>query len=142
LCADDCYDQRPDRPCRGHNFIRCIAVPACDGVYNIIRLSEITPGGSLEKFMAATAAHKAWYASHGYPDVIFAARILVRDPKTGAFSYSDKQVLSYHYTKSAVPPASHDAAWDAYVKMYRETSTIKSTYVNCVPAAHAPASLK
>ena len=118
------------------------AMPACDGVYNVVRLSEITPGGSMGKFMAAVAAHQDWYAKHGYPDVIFATRILDRDPKSGAFSYSDKQVLTYHYSKSAVPPAAHDAAWDAYVKMYRDTSTIKSTYVTCVPAPHAPGSLK
>jgi hypothetical protein len=96
----------------------------------------------MDKFMAAVAAHQAWYASHGYPDVIFAARILVRDPQTQASSYSDTQVLTYHYMKQHSQPVAHDAAWDAYVKMYTDTSTVKETYINCVPSAYEPASMK
>lgn len=117
-------------------------VPACEGAYNILRISEITPAGSMEKFMTAVAAHQAWYASHGYSDVIFAARIAERDPQTKAFSYSGKLVMTYHYSKGDVPRSAHDAAWDAYVKMYNETSSVKETHMNCVPAAGLPASLK
>jgi len=116
--------------------------PACDGVYNILRLSEITPTGSIDKFMAAVAAHQAWYKSHGFSDVIFAARVAERDPQTKKWAFSNTQVLTYHYSKVGAPPAKHDAAWDAYVKMYNETSSIKESHLNCVPAAGAPASLK
>lgn len=118
------------------------AMPACDGVTNIVRLSEITPTGSMDKFMAAVAAHQAWYKSHGLSDVIVAARVLQRDPQTHAFSYSDKQVLTFHYEKAGGPPPTHDADWDAYVKMYNETSSIKETTVVCVPLVAAPASLR
>lgn len=117
-------------------------VPACDGIYNILRISEITPTGSIEKFMEAVAAHQAWYASHGYPDIVFAARVVERDPGTNTITLSNKTVLTYHYSKGPVPPAAHDAAWDAYVKLYNETSTIKETHMNCVPAAGVPAALK
>ncbi len=118
------------------------AMPACDGVYNIVRLSEITPDGSIDKFMAAVAAHQAWYTSHGLSDVILAARILVRDPKTSTFSYSDTQIQTYHYSKPGGPRMPHDAAWDAYVKLYDATSTIKETTFSCIPMEGAPASLK
>jgi len=117
-------------------------MPACDGVLSIIRVSEITPTGSMDKFMAALAAHQQWYASHGYPDVIFAARVLMRDPQSGAFSYSDKQVMTYHYQKPGGSSPVHDAGWDAYVKLYNDTSTIKETSLSCVPMAGAPASMK
>jgi LPS sulfotransferase NodH len=118
------------------------APPPCDGVYNIVRISEITPTGSIDKFMAAVAAHQAWYASHGFSDIVFAARVISRDPQTHAFSYSDTQMVTYHYSRPNNPPTTHDAAWDAYVKLYNETSTIKESYFQCVPAAGVPASLK
>ncbi len=116
--------------------------PACKGAYNILRVSEITPTGSVEKFMAAVAAHQAWYTSHGYPDVIFAARIAEENREARTFAYSDKLVMTYHYSKGNVPRSAHDAAWSAYVKMYNETSKIVETHMNCVPAAGLPTSLK
>ena len=118
------------------------AMPACDSILTIARISEITPTGSMEKLMTAVAAHQAWYASHGFSDVIVAGRILERDPQTHAMTYSDKQVLTLHYEKPSGPPPTHDAAWDAYVKMYNDTSTIKETNVSCIPMAAAPASMK
>jgi hypothetical protein len=118
------------------------AMPACEGIITIARISEITPTGSMEKLMAAVAAHQAWYASHGLSDVIVAGRVLERDPQTHAMTYSDKQVLTLHYEKPNGPPPTHDAAWDAYVKMYNDTSNIKETTVSCIPAAAAPASMK
>jgi len=116
--------------------------PPCDGVYNIMRVSDLTPTGSVDKFMAATAAQQAWYSSHGFSDVIFAARVIVRDPQTHALSYSDKEFVTCHYGKPGGPQVVHDAAWDAFVKMYNETSTIKETFFQCVPAAGVPGGLK
>jgi hypothetical protein len=116
--------------------------PACDGVINIVRISNITANGSVEKFMAAVAAHQAWYASHGFSDVIVAARILQRDPQTHAVSYSDKQMMTFHYRKPNGPDPKEDSAWDAYVKMYQETSDVKETTLVCVPLAAAPKSLQ
>jgi hypothetical protein len=108
---------------------------ACDGDITVVRVSTIKPG-AMEGFMAAVAAHKAWYRSHGFKDnVIVASRVILTDQKTGAMKYSDTEVVTYHVR----PPggketmAKHDAAWDAYVKMYRDTSDIKSTYVTCMP---------
>ena len=116
--------------------------PACNGVISVVRVSEIPATGSMDKFMAAVAAHQAWYASHGYSDVVVAAPIMERDPQTHVESYSKKQVLTLHYEKPGTASPTHDAAWDAYVKMYSETSTIKETTVACVPMAAAPASMK
>jgi hypothetical protein len=142
LCATPTLMKSQSAPASTATQTAPAALPACDGVYNILRLSEITPTGSMEKFMAAVAAQQAWYASHGYPDIIFAARVLKRDPQTGAFSYSDTQMLTYHYIQVRSQAVTHDAAWDAYVKMYNDTSTIKETNMHCVPAANAPAGIK
>jgi hypothetical protein len=118
------------------------SAPSCDGAYNVMRVSELKPGTSADKFMAAVNAHQAWYKSHGYPDLIFAARVVVRDDKTKTETYSDTQFVTYHYSKESVPMAKHDAAWDAYVKMYSETSAIKETIVQCVPTSAVPAAMK
>ncbi len=117
-------------------------MPTCDGLYNILRVSEITPGTSVEKFMAAVAAQQEWYKSHGFPDVIFAGRVIVRDPTTHAESYSENEMVTYHYIKPGKAAPTHDAAWDAFVKMFSDTSTIKETYAQCVPMESAPASMK
>ena len=115
-------------------------MPACAGTVENIRVSEITLGGSVEKFMAAVAAQKAWYASHHYDDQIFASRILVQNSATKLYSYSETEVLSYHFYSAATvngePP--HDAGWDAFVKLYKDTSKIKQATLTCVPAANVP----
>jgi hypothetical protein len=106
--------------------------PTCDGDIAVVRVSAIKPGG-MEGFMAAVAAHKAWYRNHGFNDnVIVASRVILRDDKTGAMKYSDAEVVTYHIR----PPkrdGKMDAAWDAYVKLYRDTSDIKSQYMTCMP---------
>ena len=115
-------------------------MPACAGTVENIRLSEITLGGSVEKFMEAVAAQKAWYAAHHYDDQIFASRILVQNSATKLYSYSETEVLSYHFYSAATvngePP--HDAGWDAFVKLYKDTSKIKQATLTCVPAANVP----
>jgi len=108
-------------------------LPKCDGDYAIVRVSSIKPG-AMQGFMAAVAAHKAWYRSHGYKDnVIVASRIAVRDEKTGTWSYTDNEVVTYHVRPPGVKQADHDAAWDAYVKQYRDSSDIKNEYTTCMP---------
>jgi len=92
----------------------------------------MTPTGSVDKFMAAVAAHQAWYTSHGFKkNQIVVAQISVQDPATKAWSFSDKKFITYHIN----PPANavHDAAWDAYVKLYSETSKITEAYSTCMP---------
>lgn len=111
------------------------AMPRCDGDIAIVRVSTIKPG-QVENFMSAVAAHKAWYRSHGFEDnVIVASRVMLRDEKTGAMKYSDTEVFTYHVRPPgpAQTQPKHDAAWDAYVKQYRDTSDIKNEYITCMP---------
>jgi hypothetical protein len=100
-----------------------------------VRISEIKAGGSVEGFLAAVAAHKAWFVSHGVAsDQIFATRIVVRDEKTRARSYSDRQFMTFHIHGSAGPAPKHDEAYDAFVKLYRDNSDIKEEHDICMPA--------
>src|ERR1022692_1680943 len=98
------------------------APPACNGDYAIVRVSTIKPG-AMPAFMAAVAAHKAWYRDHGFKDnVIVASRVILTDEKTHAMKYSDTEVVTYHIRPPGGPQVKRDAAWDAYVKQYRDSS--------------------
>jgi hypothetical protein len=49
-------------------------LPACDGTYAIVRLTEIKPDSNFEAYEKALALHKEWFRKNGYKDQIFAAR--------------------------------------------------------------------
>lgn len=106
--------------------------PACDGDIAIVRVSQIKPG-AMAGFMKAIEAHKAWYRSHGYMNnEIYGAKVIAQDPATKTRKYSDAEVMTFHVR----PPnltGKPDAAWDAYVKQYRDTSDIKSETTVCMP---------
>ena len=109
--------------------------PVCDGDIAIVRITTVKPG-HMQAYMAAVAAHKAWYRNHGFKDnVIVASRVIVRDERTGTMKYTDSDVVAYHIRPpgSAQTQSKRDAAWDAYVKQYRDSSDIKSEYITCMP---------
>jgi hypothetical protein len=104
----------------------------CTGNVNIVRLSDVKPG-MMDKFLQAVAAQKAWYANAGLPDRIGVLRILEQDPATKAWSTSQTQAITTHI----IPPGSntrpqHDAAWDAFVALFSDSSTIKTQYFTCM----------
>jgi hypothetical protein len=111
-------------------------LPACNGEFTVVRVSQIKPGGSIDGFMKAVAAQQEWYRSHGFKDNrIVAVRVLEPDPFTGEVRYSEKTVLTYHYNPPGMgnPAGRGDDAWNAYVKLYRDNSDIQSEYVTCMP---------
>ncbi|HEX4577807.1 MAG TPA: hypothetical protein VH117_10685 [Edaphobacter sp.] len=105
---------------------------ACNGNYNHVRISEIKPG-MMQTFLDAVAAHQAWYKKAGTPDQISVMRIIDRNPDTKATSYSETQAMTFHIEpadRTQGPP--HDAGYDAFVALYKQSSTIKSEYVTCM----------
>ena len=102
-------------------------MPACDGNYNIVRVSEIKPG-MMDKFLQAVAAQKAWYKSKGSPDTITLERII--DSKTG--TYSTTQAITNHISPAGSKQPAHDAGYDSFVALFTDSSTIKSSYVTCI----------
>lgn len=106
--------------------------PSCDGDLALIRVSQLKPTGSLQGFMKAQEAHLAWYRKRGHKDnEIYSARVIVRDDTSKSFRYSDTEIMTFHVR----PPGemTTDAEWDAYVKMYRDNSDIKSEHMVCLP---------
>ncbi len=113
-------------------------LPACEGDYTVVRVSQIKPGGSMQGFLAAVAAHQAWYRSHGFTgNRIVVARVITGNPVTGTARYSDGEVVTLHFNPPGMgnPAGAGDAAWNAYVKLYRDNSAITSEYVTCMPKA-------
>jgi hypothetical protein len=102
--------------------------PACEGKYNIVRVSEIKPG-MMDKFLQAIAAQAAWYKKAGRSDEIVFMRLI--DTKEG--TYSTTQALTSHIsTPSSGPRLPHDAGYDAFVALFRESSDIKYEYFTCM----------
>jgi hypothetical protein len=122
--------QGPGRP-----FPNASTMPACDGDVAIVRVSEIRRKGSIQGFMQAVDAHRAWFRNHGFlSDEIYAARVIVQDKATNLDRYSNSEIMTFHVRPSVAP--TRDAAWDAYVKLYRDNSDVKSEYYVCMPSSH------
>jgi hypothetical protein len=102
-------------------------MPACDGSYNVVRISDIKPG-MMDKFLGAVAAQKAWYKSKGSADTISVERII--DMKSG--TYSSTQALTNRIQSVDSKQPTHDAGYDAFVALFSESSTIKSAYWTCM----------
>ena len=102
--------------------------PACDGSYNIIRISDINPG-MMQKFLDAVAAQQAWYQNAGVSDQIAVMRII--DMKAGTY-VPDQAVTSHVEPSMRGKRPVHDAGYDAFVAMFKASSTIKSEYFTCM----------
>ena len=72
------------------------------------------------------------YKQAGTPDQIQVMRIMVQDPTSKAWSVSETQAITTHTTPNGPAKAAHDAAWDTFVAMFADSSTIKSTYLACM----------
>jgi len=103
----------------------------CTGDVNIVRLSEIKPG-MMQKFLDAVAAQKAWYKTTGTTDEVFAMRIMEQNPDTKASAFSETQAITTHIVHGNRKGPAHDAGYDAFVTMFKESSTIKNEYITCV----------
>jgi hypothetical protein len=108
--------------------------PACDGDFAVVRVSEIKPSSSMEQYLKALDAHKAWYRSHGFMNnEIHTAKMLVLDKSTNSWKYSDSEIMSFHIRPPLPQDLKLDAAWDAFVRQYDESSEIKAEYSICLP---------
>jgi hypothetical protein len=100
----------------------------------IIRLSKLTPGGTMEGARQAAADHAKWYGSHGYAgDKIVFAPALSYDRASDKASLAPDQFYTFHIKATDVPNDKHDAAWASYVAEYNKNSTIVSTGLACMP---------
>lgn len=96
----------------------------------VIRLSAITPNGSMAGFMKAAADNAKWYIDHGYPnDEVVTAPVKAPDGDAKARD----RILTIHYRFHTVPASRQDPAWNAFVAEYRANSDIISEMTACFP---------
>jgi hypothetical protein len=99
-----------------------------------IRISKVTPSGSMAGIAKAVADHGKWYADHGFTeDRMIFAPILVYDAANKTMTVAADQVMTIHTHAHEVPKDRRDAAWDAYVAEYRANSEVASETVVCLP---------
>jgi hypothetical protein len=113
------------------------AAPPCDGDVAVLRLTELTPNGTMEGYLKAVAAHLGWFRSHGYAnDDMVVAKVMVEDPSTHQLTYSKNRVLAIHMRPPVMGGSTgHDAGWDAFHDLYRKNSNIVESYNICIPRA-------
>lgn len=104
------------------------AIP-CSGSVHIVRVSEIQPG-KMDTFLKAAAAQQAWYKSKGTQDQIVVMRVMTQSPDK-TWSVSQTQALTDHISSTDPRNLAHDAGYDAFVKLFQDSSTIKTTYMTC-----------
>ena len=108
------------------------SMPECKGHFEVIRMDTIKPG-KMDEFRKAVRDHQAWYKAHGTDDKIVLARIIAQGE---APAYAADQVMTIHVetpkTPGAVDESEHDAAWNAIVAEYKDSSTVTSTTIACV----------
>lgn len=113
------------------------AAPPCDGDVAVLRLTELTPNGTMAGYLKAVAAHLGWFHSHGYAnDEMVVAQVMVEDATTHQLTYSKNRVLSIHMRPPFMGGSTgHDAGWDAFHDLYRKNSNIVTAYNICIPTA-------
>jgi hypothetical protein len=101
----------------------------CKGKPVTIRYGEIKPGQAA-LFSKAVADHQAWYTSHGNATTVAMVRVVKRGA-TGDLSYDDVAALTIVTYDPKSQPA-HDAAYEAFVKEYRDSEDIKEEHRGCL----------
>ncbi len=110
------------------------ASPCKVGEPAIVRVSKISPKGSMAGFKKAVADHIKWYRDHGYTkDRQVIAAVMTFDPVKKVMLEAPDQVMTIHTHSTDVPLEKHDAGWAAYVAEYRANSDIATETLVCLP---------
>lgn len=109
--------------------------PCGDGLFTTMRVSRLSPTGTLAGFEAAVRDHQAWYAAHGLSDDRFVTAPVLAGAR-GAAKPSATEFVTFHVYGGATEPV-HDAAWAAYVAKYKANSVIAAETRFCLPKGAA-----
>ena len=98
-----------------------------------MRVSKITPTGSMAGFREAARDHANWYRAKGLPVTQFTAPVLVYSAKAKAQVASEREVMTVRLGSADVPRGKQDAGWAAFVAKYKANATIVSETRTCWP---------
>jgi hypothetical protein len=99
----------------------------------VMRVSKITPTGSMAGFREAARDHANWYRAKGLPVTQFTAPIMVYSAKAKGQVPSDRQIMTVRLGSADVPRGKQDAGWAAFVAKYKANATIVSETRTCWP---------
>jgi hypothetical protein len=103
----------------------------CTGNIEVVRLSDIKPGMML-KFFEAVALQQAWYKKMGTPDQIEIKRVVEYDSASKSYMISETQAVTSHLEPAMRnKELPHDADYDQFVALYKDSANIKSEYRTC-----------
>jgi len=118
---------------RRGNYDRAAPLP-CNGKLATIRTSTVRPG-KWDEFARAVAAHDSWYAHHGGGAKVTLARVVHRNPRSGASDYADGEAVTITVFRDAKGSApQHDRGWDDFVSAYATSSQVANEARVCLPA--------
>jgi len=100
----------------------------CTGKAVSVRFVAIKPGQAA-LYAKAVADHQAWYATHHNKTVV--ASVQVASYKGGKAAFDSSSAVSIVTYDTASQPA-HDAAYDAFVKEYKDSSSITEERRGCM----------
>lgn len=96
-----------------------------------VRVNTVKPGAKAA-YEKAARDHLAWYRAHGYTqNRLLVGPVITGSPAEGA-KLSETEYVSVHIDGPGVPSAQRDAAWNAYVKEYRDTSDLAVDKFACL----------
>jgi hypothetical protein len=101
--------------------------PVCTGHPAVVRISKLSPTGTMAGLAKAAADHQAWYNTHGSPQT----RVLLAPVTSSSAGETDVVTLNIDpppYAKRA--PA--DDAWTAFIKEYDDNSIVVLTGLTCM----------
>jgi hypothetical protein len=98
-----------------------------------LRVSKITPAGSMAGFRDAARDHAAWYRAKGLPVTQFTAPVMVYRAKAKAQVASEREIMTVRLGNADVPRGKQDAGWAAFVAKYKANATIVSETRTCWP---------
>jgi hypothetical protein len=101
---------------------------ACGGKTVTIRYGKVKPG-QLALFRKAVADHQAWYTAHGSKTSVKLVRVARGGAGGGAY---DDTVAMTIVTYDSAPQPAHDAAYNAFVKEYRDSQTVSEEHRGCL----------
>lgn len=103
-----------------------------DGEIVTVRFNELTLGGTFDGFKAAAAANQKYYRDRGINgNVQLVGRVMVRDPATGTWSFSPKDVSTAHANPPMGRGNPNDPDWKAFVAQYDSNSKMSAQRSVC-----------
>ncbi|MFN3776815.1 hypothetical protein [Sphingomonas parapaucimobilis] len=95
-----------------------------------IRHNRIKPGQWVT-FAKAMAAHNAWYVSHNDPTRTMLVRVVTRG--AGGPVVTDTEAVTITRYGATKPQAARDAAYSAFIDLYRQSSEMADETRVCLP---------